>query len=58
MQVCMNTHRFVYVYMCIGICVNSTDIECGPVQFTWHAICVKYHYVNDTFLNKLTKWYQ
>ena len=32
--------------------------ESGRKQLTWHAMHVKDRHVNDTFIDKLTKWYQ
>ena len=37
--------------------VTTIDIKKVDKQFT-HAMHVKYRHVNDTFIDKLTTWYQ
>ena len=44
----------VYVCVCAGLLI---DIKKVDKQLT-HAIHVKDRHVNDTFIDKLTKWYQ
>ena len=41
----------------IAECNTHRYKESGPVQLT-HAMHVKDRYANDTFIDKLTKWYQ
>ena len=39
------------------MCVRTIDIKKVDKQLT-HAMHVKDRHVNDTFIDKLTKWYQ
>ena len=39
------------------LCINTIDIKKVDKQLT-HAMHVKDRHVNDTFIVKLTKWYQ
>ena len=53
----------MHVYVCVGMCghvcgyVWAIDIKKVDKQLT-HAMHVKDRHVNDTFIDKLTKWYQ
>ena len=42
---------------CMKIQVNGIDIKKVDKQLT-HAMHVKDRHVNDTFIDKLSKWYQ
>ena len=44
----------MHVYV---LCANAIDIKKVDKQLT-HAMHVKDRHVNDTFIDKLTKWYQ
>ena len=43
------------IYVCICVCI--IDIKKVDKQLT-HAMHVKDRHVNDTFIDKSTKWYQ
>ena len=46
---------YMYLYACM--CVCAIDIKKVDKQLT-HAMHVKDRHVNDTFIDKFTKWYQ
>ena len=55
---------YIYIYLYIysllttkTLCGYSIDIKKVDKQLT-HAMHVKDRHVNDTFIDKLTKWYQ
>ena len=52
----MNTFKNI-PWNSLPINVTSIDIKKVDKQLT-HAMHVKDRYVNDTFIDKLTKWYQ
>ena len=48
---------YIYIYIYIIMCISHRYKESGPEQLMY-AMHVKDRYVNCTFIDKLTKWYQ